>query len=90
MDLAANAVDIVDLDQPAAAQEATECACGMRRTVLRSWELSPAPGRASARLREAHRAEYDQYLDQERASALAVFDAKWSAHLAGDHGGRHG
>lgn len=89
MDLAANAVDIVDLDQPAV-QEVDECACGMRRTVLRSWELSPAPGRALARLREAHREEYDQYLAQERASSLAVFEVKWSAHLADDHGGRDG
>lgn len=89
MDLAASAVDIVDLDQPAV-QEVNECACGMRRTVLRSWELSPAPGRALARLREAHREEYEHYLDQERASSLAVFKEKWSAHLAGDHGGRHG
>ncbi|WP_193606183.1 hypothetical protein [Mycobacteroides abscessus] len=86
MDLSASAVEIVDLDQPAV-QEVNECACGVRRTNLRSWELSPAPGRALARLREAHREEYEQYLRQERASALAVFEAKWSAHLAGDHGG---
>lgn len=89
MDLAADAVDIVDLDQPAA-QKVTECACGMRRANLRSWELSPAPGRALARLREAHREEYEHYLDQERASSLAKFEVKWSAHLAGDHGDRDG
>ncbi len=46
--------------------------------------------RGLARLREAHREEYEQYLDQERASSLAVFEEKWSAHLAGDHGGRDG
>lgn len=76
---------IVDLDEPAATAEPTECACGARRTLVRYFEVRGCQSRALARLRRAHRQEYDDYLADEKRSALATFENKWRRHLAGDH-----
>lgn len=80
---------VVDLDQPklsAAAPEATDCSCGVRRTLLRHWELTPCHSRALSRLRRAHPDEYATYLAEEKQFALDIFEDKWRRHLAGDHG----
>lgn len=46
----------------------TECSCGTRRSLIRHWEVTPCASRALARLRQAHRPEYDQYLAESRLS----------------------
>jgi hypothetical protein len=79
---------VVDLDAPAGAAEAamgTDCSCGARRTLMRHYALSPRAGRALSRLKAAHRDEYERYLAEERAEALAEFEAAWGRHLAGEH-----
>lgn len=83
-----DAFDTVDLDasaKPGTAAVVQECSCGQRRSVLRHNAVSPCAGRALARLKAAHPEEYDQYLSELRAVALARFDADWQRHLGGDH-----
>ncbi|SKU61501.1 hypothetical protein [Mycobacteroides abscessus] len=63
----------------------TECSCGTRRSLIRHWEVTPCASRALARLREAHRPEYDQYLAELKAEALQRVEDKWQRHMAGDH-----
>lgn len=81
--------EVVDLDWDAAESDgvAAECSCGARRTLLRHFAVSPCAGRALALLKAAHRAEYDRYLADLKAEALAEFEAAWDRHLAGDHRG---
>lgn len=84
--------EIIDLDRADVAVEAdsprARCSCGVRRTVLRHNAVSPCPGRAMARLKEAHPEEYARYLREAKAEALAEFEIKWRRHLAGDHSQR--
>ncbi len=79
--------EVVDLDQDALdpPNDSAECACGVRRTILRHNVISPCAGRALARLKAAHPDEYAGYLAEQRAEALAEFEATWQRHLAGDH-----
>lgn len=79
--------DAVDLDAGAdpAADPVQKCTCGQRRSILRHNAVSPCAGRALARLKAAHPGEYDGYLTELRAEALAAFEADWQRHLGGDH-----
>jgi hypothetical protein len=84
---------VVDLDRDVIVSDiddhhSAECSCGVRRTILRHNELSPCGGRALARLKAAHRDEYDRYLAELKGEALANFEVKWRRHLAGDHRSR--
>lgn len=79
--------EVVDLDGSSGADAVTDCSCGARRTILRHNAISPCAGRALARLKAAHRGEYDRYLAELKAEALAEFEARWDRHLAGDHRG---
>lgn len=83
---------VVDLDHPRGTpaagtdlEPAAQCSCGERRTILRHQAVSPCAGRALARLKEAHRDEYDRYLAELKAEALAEFEAAWQRHMAGQH-----
>lgn len=85
-----NNSEIVDLDRIglgdlAEDDPSAECECGVLRTNLRYWEVSRCASRAMARLRDAHRPEYDKYLAELKAEAVAVFEAKWQQHQAGNH-----
>ncbi|WP_109535912.1 hypothetical protein [Mycobacteroides chelonae] len=78
---------VVDLDhlETGTAATVTECSCGIRRSLIRHWEVTPCAGRALSQLRDAHRAEYDGYLANFKAEALQRVEDKWQRHMAGDH-----
>lgn len=86
-----SAYEVIDLDGSAGDVQpgdvVADCSCGARRTILRHISISPCAGRALARLKAAHRDEYDRYLAELKAEALAEFEARWARHLAGDHRG---
>lgn len=92
--LGISAADAIDLDHvlDAAAEMpaecVTQCDCGARRSILRHMAVSPCAGRAMARLKAAHLAEYAGYLAELKATALAEFEQQWRNHLAGNHGRR--
>lgn len=79
----------VDLDHlDGDSSTARKCSCGTRRSLIRHWEVTPCAGRALSLLKDAHRAEYDEYLAELKAEALQRVDAKWQRHMAGDHSPR--
>jgi hypothetical protein len=83
-----DAFEAVDLDASAetdAANPVQECSCGQRRAVLRNNAISPCAGRALAKLKAAHPDEYNRYLTELRAEALAAFERNWQRHLCGDY-----
>lgn len=84
--------DVVDLDDVGAGPDAdarsAQCGCGVRRTALRHHAVSPVAGRAMAKLKAAHPAEYARYFDDLKSKALAEFDMKRRQHLAGNHSSR--
>jgi hypothetical protein len=88
------AAGAIDLDQvldnggEASANTVADCSCGARRTILRHMAISPCAGRAMARLKAAHPAEYAGYLAELKTEALAEFEETWRHHLAGNHGRR--
>lgn len=83
--------DVIDLDVLAGTppSEIAECTCGTRRSNLRYFAVSPCASRAASRLKAAHPDEYKRYLADEKAAALAQFEAKWLEHLNGNHSNRY-
>ncbi|MUL61219.1 hypothetical protein B5P44_01295 [Mycobacterium sp. CBMA 213] len=81
--------DIVDLDEPRdtsrASESVTICSCGEKRSLLRFLAVRLCASQALARLKEAHRDEYDRYLAELKEQALAEFESRWRRHLGGDH-----
>lgn len=78
-------VDLDHLQTGTSNAAVTECSCGTRRVLIRHLEVSRCASLALARLREAHRTEYDKYLAELKSEALQRVEDKWQRHMAGDH-----
>ena len=80
---------VVDLDEPRdaslASESVTVCSCGEKRSLMRFLAVRLCASQAMARLKAAHRDEYEQYLSELKLHALAGFESRWRRHLEGDH-----
>ncbi len=80
---------VVDLDEPPdsspASESVTVCSCGAKRSLMRFLAVRLCASQALARLKAAHRDEYELYLAELKLHALAGFESTWRRHLEGDH-----